>query len=125
MIKVRELKGFKSLRAVNTFHTLLMGLKMLPQFLGESYEAFFLRIKKMDDDGRRTMFVQAVNFVPLTDEEIEAVIYFTTDGNGVAFTSENLKGITPTRMREAIVAVCLEICRIEGSDLLTDAEKKN
>lgn len=124
MIKVRELRGYKSLRALNTFHTLLMGTKMLPAYMSESYEFFLLRIKAMDAAGREAVLREGVRFVPLTEEEVEAVVYFCTDGNGVPLSAENLKSYEPQKLKDCIIAVCLEIGKIEV-DILSEEEKKN
>ena len=124
MIKVRELKGYKSLRALNTFHTLMLGLKMIPAYMGESYEDFLGRIKEMDEDGRTKMLREAVRWVPLSPEEVESMVTFCSDGNGVPYTAEGIKTIDPKRLIDCIVAVGLAIGRIE-CDILTEEEKKN
>ena len=124
MIQVLELKGYKSLRAMNAFHALMLGLKMLPSYMGESYEEFFLRIQSMPPEDQMKMIREAALFVELQKEEVEALICFSADKNGVPYVSENLKGLKPDQILEIIIAVCFEISKIK-IDFVSDSEKKN
>lgn len=124
MIQVLELKGYKSLRAMNAFHALMLGLKMLPSYMGESYEEFFLRIQQMPQDDQKKMIKEAALFVELQKEEVEALVCFCSDKNGVPYTSENLKSLKPDEILEIIIAVCFEISKIK-IDFVSDSEKKN
>lgn len=124
MIQVLELKGYKSLRALNAFHALMLGLKMLPSYMGESYEEFFLRIQSMPPEDQKKMIREAALFVELQKEEVEALICFCADKNGVPYVSENLKGLAPDQILEIVIAVCFEISKIK-IDFVTDTEKKN
>lgn len=124
MHMVLPLKGYKSLRALNAFHALLLGLKMLPAHIGESYESFHASFKEKDDAQKETMIREAAVFVKLEEDEIEALISFCCDKNGVPYGPMNLKNLTAGELHEIIVAVCMEIGRIR-IDLVTEAEKKN
>lgn len=123
-MKVLELKGFRSLRALNAFNTLMLGLKMLPAYMGESYEDFLNRIQNMNSDDQKKMIKEAALFVELQKEEVEALICFAADINGVPYTAENLKSLKPDQILEVIVAVCAEISKIK-IDFLSPDEKKN
>lgn len=123
-MRVLELKGFKSLRAMNAFHALMLGLKMLPAYMGEGYEEFFARIQSMPPSDQEKMIREAALFVELQKEEVESIICFCADKNGVPYSSENLKNLGPKELVDIIVAVCLEISKIK-IDFVTDAEKKN
>lgn len=123
-MKVLELKGYKSLRALNAFNTLMLGLKMLPAYMGEDYEPFLDRIHKMTPEDQKKMIREAAMFVELQKEEVEAIICFCADKNGVPYTSENLKSLGPNQLIDIIVNVCFEIAQIK-IDFVTDAEKKN
>lgn len=123
-MKVLELRGYKSLRALNVFHTLMLGLKMLPAYLGETYEEFFDRISKMDASAQEKMIREAALFVELQKEEVEAIISFCSDANGVPYSAENLKNLGPKDLHEIIVAVCMQIAKIKV-DLVSEGEKKN
>lgn len=123
-ITVLELKGYKSLRALNAFHTLMLGLKMLPEYMAEGYEEFMTRVSKMSPEEQKQMIKTAVLFVELSKEEVEALICFTVDPNGVPYTAVNLKSLSADELHAIIVAVCFEISKIKV-DFLTEAEKKN
>jgi hypothetical protein len=124
MMEVRELKGFKSLRALNVFHSLMLGLKMLPAYLGESYEDFFERIERMAPADQEKMVREAALLVKLDQDEVEALITFVSDPNGVPYSSENIKNLGPDELFEAIVSVCMAISKIKVN-FVTTAEKKN
>lgn len=126
MIKpeVTELVGFKSYRALNVFHSLMLGLKMLPAYIGESYEAFFERVELMPPEDQEKMIREAALFVKLEQDEVEALICFVKDPNGVPYSAANLRSLGPDQIFEAIVAVCLEISKIK-IDFVSTAEKKN
>lgn len=124
MRKVLELKGYRSLRAMNGFHALMLGLKMLPAYQGESYEDFFGRVQKMTPAEQAKLIREAALFVELGKEEVEALVSFSTDPNGVPYSAENIKNLGPGDMVEIFVAVGLEIAKIK-IDFVTDTEKKN
>ncbi len=124
MIKVLELKGLKSLRALNAFNVLLLGLKMLPAYMGESYEDFLARVQAMPEKDQRMLLKEAALFVELEKDEVEALMGFVVDGNGVPFGPENIKNLGPDKLVEAIVEVCFQISKIK-IDLVTENEKKN
>lgn len=124
MMRVSELRGYKSYKAFTAFHTLLLGLKMLPMYLSEPYEEFFSRVQNMPPDDQEKMIRQAAIFVPLERDELEALICFCADPNGVPYTAENLKSLSPEQLVDVIVAVSKEIAKIRIS-LVTETEKKN
>lgn len=123
-MKVLELRGYKSLRALNTFNSLMLGLKMLPSYMAESYEEFFDRLQAMPESDQRKMIKEAAMFVELTEDELKSLICFCCDKNGVPFREENLKNLGPDQILEVIVAVCSEIVKIK-IDMVSDKEKKN
>ena len=122
-IKVLELKGYRSLRALNAFNTLLLGLKMLPSYMSESYEDFLGRVNEMPESDQLKMIREAAMFVVLEKEEIEALISFCADANGVPFEAANMKNLGPDKMIDIIVAVCGEIAKLR-IDFVTEDEKK-
>lgn len=123
-MKVLELRGFKSLRALNAFNTLMLGLKMLPAYMAESYEQFFGRVSEMAPPDQEKLIREAALFVELQKEEVEALVSFVADGNGVPYSAENMKALGPKELHEMIVAVCKEIAKIK-IDLVGEHEKKN
>ncbi len=123
MIKVRELKGYKSLRALNVFNSLMLGLKMLPSYMGESYEDFFEKIQAMPADGQEKLVREAALFVQLQPDEIEAMISFCEDANGVSYGPENIKNLSPGDIVDIIVAVSMKIAGM-NIGLVSETEKK-
>lgn len=123
MIKVLELRGLKSLRALNAFNTLLLGLKMLPSYMGETYEDFLGRIQAMPFDDQMKMIREAAMLVPLEKEEVEAIVCFCADKNGVPYEAANIKTLSPGDLVEIIVAVCGEIAKMK-IDFVSENEKK-
>ena len=123
-MKVLELRGYKSLRALNAFNTLMLGLKMLPSYMTESYADFFARIQEMPENDQKKMIKEAAMFVELHEDEVKALVCFCADKNGVPFREENLKNLAPDHIIEIIVEVCAEIAKIK-IDMISDKEKKN
>lgn len=123
-MKTLELRGYKSLKALNAFHTLMLGLKMLPSYMGESYEDFYSRVSVMPEVDQEKLIREAVLFVELQREEVEALAGFACDPNGVPYSAENLKSLDPKTIMEIIVAVCVQISKIKV-DFVSEAEKKN
>lgn len=122
--KVLPLVGYKSLRVLNAYSALLLGVKMLPAYQMFSYEEFLKTMEAMESEDQEKIFKNAAEFVEITQEEVKALICFCTDKNGVPYTDENFKNINPRELVEIIVAVCMEMVKIK-IDLVTDAEKKN
>lgn len=120
---VAPLVGIKSLKALNAFHTLLLGLKMLPAYMSQDYQTFYASFGAMSDGEKETKLREAVAFVQLAPEEVDALIGFCSDKNGVPYSDVNKGNLTVDEIFECIVAVCMEIGRIK-IDLVSDDEKK-
>lgn len=123
MIATAKLEGYRSLRALNAFHVLMLGLKMLPAYVGEQYEEFFDRVSRMEPEHQEKLIREAALFVELQKEEVEALLSFCVDPNGVPYGAANLKSLGPKEIHECIVAVCMQIAAIKV-DLIGDAQKK-
>lgn len=122
-MKILPLVGYKSFRALNAFHVLLLGLKMIPLYAELSYERFFEDFKDRPEEEKEKLIRQAAVLVELKQDEVEALLSFSTDKNGVPISAENVKNLDPGQIHEAIVAVCMQIGRIKV-DLVTEDEKK-
>lgn len=122
-MKLLELKGLKSLRALNTFHRLMLGIKMLPSYMLEDYDAFYARVEKMPTVDQRRVLTEAARMVDLSPEEFEALACFATDDNGVPFDSNSLKNLKPDKLVEIIVEVGMLFMKI-NLDFTTPDEKK-
>jgi hypothetical protein len=122
--KVLELRGIKSLRALNGFHALMLGLKMLPAYMTESYEDFYARVDAMPHPDQEKLIREAVLFVELGADEVHAIASFCADPNGVPYSEVNLRGMPTKDLFEVLVAVCVEIAKIK-IDIVSDSQKKN
>lgn len=122
-MKVLELKGFKSLRALNVYSSLLLGLKMLPMYAGKSYEEFLGLVEKMSLRDQEKILREAAHFVELNEDEVKSLVCFVADKNGVPYSSENLGNLKPAEIIDIIVLVCLEIAKMK-IDFVSEDEKK-
>jgi len=122
-MKILPLVGVKSLRALNAFSALLLGLKMLPAYIGETYEALYGSFKNKTEAEKESLIREAIVFVELAEDEIKSLVSFATDKHGVPYSDENIKNLTAGQLHEIIVAVCMEIGRIK-IDLVGEHEKK-
>ena len=124
MIKIAPLIGYKSLKALQAFHTLMLGLKMLPMYMDKGYEEFYEGVSKTSESEQEKLIREAALFVPLEKEEVQSLMGFALDPNGVPYSPENLKSLEPDKIINILVAVCLEISKIK-IDFVTESEKKN
>lgn len=123
MIKVLPLKGAKSLKAFNVFNTLMLGLKMLPLYVHVPYREFYASIPEKSEEEKENLIREAIAFVNLEPDEVEAAVAFCCDKNGIAYSKNNIGNMELKEVIDCIVAVCLEIGRIEIT-LTSESEKK-
>jgi len=123
-MKVSELKGTKSLRAFNAYQTLLLGVKMLPAFSEETFEDFYARMEALDPSNQERIIREAAFFVQLDKEEVEAMLSFCSDANGVAYSPANIKNLSTVQIIDGIVAVSMEFARMKVN-LVPEHRKKN
>lgn len=122
-MKILELKGYKSLNALNGFNALLLGLKMLPMHIATPYEEFYESFHEKTDAEKETMLREALAFVKLEPDEVEAIVCFACDGNNVPYGPANLKSLSMEKIFEIVIAVCMEIGKIKIS-IVSESEKK-
>lgn len=123
-IRVLPLRGYKSLKALNAFHALLLGLKMLPAYAHISYPDWHASFKDKSESDKETMLREAAAFVNLAADEVEALVTFTCDANGVPYGASNIGNLDAAQLHEIVVAVCMAIGRMSVT-LLSEAEKKS
>ncbi len=121
--KILPLIGFKSLKALNAFNALLLGLKMLPAYQAVGYESFYASFNDKTESEKEKLLREAAVFVQLQEDEVNALLSFATDKNGIPYGPTNLKNLGAKELHEIIVAVCMEIGRIK-IELVTEEEKK-
>lgn len=123
-MKFLDICGPKGYSALIAFNTLMLGLKMLPSYMGETYEEFLGRIQLMDQKDQMKMIREAAMFVKLGEDELKDIVCFCTDKNGVPYTSENLKNLKPDEIIDVISGVCFKVSQFRVG-FLTESEKKN
>jgi hypothetical protein len=97
---------------------------MLPAYITIGYETFYDSFKDKTDSEKEKLLREAVVFVQLGQDEVEALIGFAADKNGVAYSAVNVKNLGVDELHEIIVAVCMDIGRIK-IELISEEEKKN
>lgn len=123
--KVLPLIGYKSYKAACAFQRLIFGLQMIPGNMQYSYEEFCDIIEKMSDEDQLKTITQAAKMVTLDEDEINALIGFCTDKNGIPYSAENKKSLKPADVVEIIITVSMAIVKDIHIDLVNDSEKKN
>jgi hypothetical protein len=123
--KCLPLKDVKSLRALNAYCALMIGLKMLPAYGHLSLEDFFALVEAMSPEDKVTLLTNGARIVELDPNEVKALVCFCTDKNGIPYQEANIKTLGPSDLVEVIVTVCFEIMQNINIDLITPAEKKN
>lgn len=121
--KVLPIVGFEAIRALNSFSTLMLGLKMIPEHLHKTYEEFLDEMHALDDDGLRKKIRLALHFVELDKDSVHALMGFATDANGIAYSASNIRTLSPDQAIEAMVEVCLVVARMKIT-IVTEEEKK-
>jgi hypothetical protein len=117
------LTGYQSLRALNAYNALLLGLNMIPDYAHIAFEEFFHSIKQREPQEFETLIRKAASLVRLEEEEVQAMISFVADGNGVPYSKNSIKNLTPDDIFEIIVAVSIELSKVE-INLVSEEEKK-
>ena len=121
---VLSLTGISGVRAFNVFHHVVLGMKMLPVNLEKGYDGFLAELSGKSDDERKKFFISGLNFVTLDEEDIEAVLRFCTDTNGVPLCRANTKTMAAQDIISNMSDVFVEISKI-NVNLVTGDEKKN
>lgn len=122
-MRILPLVGYNSIKALHAFQALILGLKMLPINLDKTFPEYSFDFNEKTDAEKETMLRQAVAFVDLSKDEIESILSFATDPNGIPYSKISLAQMKLETIFEIIVQVCLEIGRIEIR-LVSEEEKK-
>jgi hypothetical protein len=73
---------------------------------------------------KETILREAIAFVHLSQDEVESLLSFVKDKNGIPYSSASIKGLPLPEIFEAMLAVCMEIGRLKIK-LVSEHEKKN
>jgi hypothetical protein len=110
---VCEIKGLKSVRPFQVTSVLSLGLLMLPVNMNKLFDVWHEDLVNLPPEDQRKMVEQAVRFVELKEEEIAAMVSFCKDANGVPIDKSNVGNFKPNELLDMIVAVCLEVLKID------------
>ena len=122
-MKLLELKGYKSHRALQAYSALLLGMKMLPMYMGESFEDFYERVEAMPLADQEKVIREALFFVELQKDDVECLMSFATDDNDVPYSPGYVMKMGPAQIIDVLTAVCMEFAKIKVT-LVTPSEKK-
>lgn len=123
-MKVLDICGPKGYSAVIVFNTLMMGLKMLPAYMEETWEDFLARVQLMEPKDQKKMIREAAMFVKLEKLELADIVCFCCDKNGVPYTAENLNNLSPPEIFDVITEVAFKVSQFKIG-FATEAEKKS
>lgn len=123
MIKTKELRGLESVWALNAYHTLVRGLAIEQACMGQEMDATFAKFEALDAAGKERELRRAFTLVNLSEEDMQNLLRFALDANGIPYSDRPLKKTGPEELIEAMVAVCLEISKITPRVCPEDVKK--
>lgn len=115
MVNVEEIKGIKGLYGFKAMQTLLLSYYLLPEFKkkNQSYQDFLKEFSAMDETQKRDILNKALYFAGIDPKEIEALMCFCKDKNGISYSKANINNLTFEEIFEIIIEVCLEISKLK------------
>lgn len=125
-MKVLELKGPKSLRPLNIFSSLCVSMTMVPRLLANhtSAQDMMNALQEMPPEDQAKVLREIAEIAPLDVDEVEALLGFCCDSNGVPYSKVNMKNLTAFQIIDCIVAVCMKVVEMK-IHMVSEAEKKN
>ncbi len=126
-MKVLPIKGLNGLNALKGLSALLLGyfILALPGKQDcDDFETYFESFKTKTEADKEKILRAALLFVRIEALEVEAMMSFVQDKNGIAYSAVSIKNMPLLEMIEIIVAVCLEIGKIKVTILSEDEKKK-
>ncbi len=127
-MKVMPIKGTHGLNALKGLSALLLGyfLLALPGKLDcDDFESFFASFKNKTENEKEKILRSAILFVRIENLEVEAMASFVQDKNGVPYISASIKNMLLPDLIDVVVAVCLEIGKIDITLISEDEKKKS
>lgn len=108
-IKIKELKGLKSVRALTVYTKLVLALGLTPYNKEGSITEFAKKFEEYPAEEKKVLLKAACASVWLEDDEIEAVTSFALDENNIAYESESLFEMKPSEIVKIMSEVCFKI----------------
>lgn len=110
---IRELKGLRAVKALNSYSLLLLGLSFTPLNEEKSSKEFLEKFQELPEDEKRKYLRYACTVVRLDEDDIESLTYFASDENGIAYEKPALAALSPSEIAEIMVEVALKISGIK------------
>lgn len=114
-LKIKELKGLKSIKIFQIVLNIILFIKMLPKFLDKSFEDILDILKTYENRELIEFFLKNLSFVNLGDDfnDFIELIKFTKNNQNQEISKEEIKGMSVFDLENRIVKVILEILSIE------------
>jgi F0F1-type ATP synthase delta subunit len=123
--RILPLKGLKSVWALNAFNSLILGLAIENAMTGQTVEQTYAAFEKLDEKAKEKAIKDALQRINLQEEDMKNLLAFATDDNGIPYTEENIKGLAPEKIIDALGRVCLEISKIKVHSIDVDVKKNS
>lgn len=106
-----EFKGIAGARAYHSAQIFVRSLYYLPMICTERdyYKAVDWFDLLPDEEKRKVLKIAIDDGAMLKEEEIQAILVFAKDQNGISFGKETIQNLTPFEIKDALLEVCLEI----------------
>ena len=126
MVTVKELRGLKSIYAVNALSSLVYGLAIEQAHLGQDIEETYAKFERLDEKEQREQLKHALRIVNLTQDDMLNLLYFALDANGVPFDENRVKNMAPTDIMDAMLEVACKVAKtVKKTRSITEDSKKN
>lgn len=125
MVSVKELRGLKSVYAVNALSNLVYGLAIEQAHLGQDIEETFAKFEKLDEAGQREQLKHALRVVNLGQDDMLNLMSFALDANGVPFDEARVQRMQPTEILDAMLEVACKVAQTIKPRSISEDAKKN
>ncbi|MDR3243820.1 MAG: hypothetical protein LBT79_03630 [Elusimicrobiota bacterium] len=112
-MKIKELKGLKSVKALNVYMKLVIGIAMTYFNKEKSFDAFLKNFEGYDLEKKRTLLKLACLIVQLEEDEVEALTRFAVDDDDIAYERPALSNLKTSELVAIMVEVLLKISEVE------------
>lgn len=124
-MRVLTIKGTASFQALTVMQALIYGYWLVPGLSGDkTWKEFREGYYDYSDDEKEHILRNAVGFVKVSPEEIETMLSFIPDKNGIPLCAASIKNLDLGQAFEMMIAVLMEMSKIRIS-FISESEKKN
>ncbi|MDR3112935.1 MAG: hypothetical protein LBU09_00985 [Endomicrobium sp.] len=112
-MQIKELKGLKSVKALNVYCKLVIGLSLTHLNKEKSIDDFRKAFEEYEIEKRKTLLKFACLLVQLEKDEVSALTSFAVDENNVAYEEPALAYLKPSEIVGIMSEVALKISEIK------------